>query len=194
MKRIVFVLLLGLVLAGPAAAKGPSKVTITGPGLAEPIVLSGDPESNVGSRFGRLVDHSGWFAEVFQQSPDPTSSTRPTGRLGPRYTATYVVPIGGDASKPVRQQLYPFAAGGPVTHTRAGQPVFVGTVTHGGWYRAPIALRRTLVAIGLPSKPPVAAAGLSSGAWAGIATACAIALAAAAFLARRHRRPRQAPA
>jgi hypothetical protein len=154
MKRILFVVVLGLVLAGSAAAKGPSKVTITGPGVTEPIVLRGDPESNLGSRFGRLVDQSGWFAKVFSQVPDPTSRTRPTGRLGPRYDATYVVPIGGDATRIVRQELYPFAVGGPVTRLRAGQPVFVGQVTHGGWYRAPVALRRTLVAIGLPSTAP----------------------------------------
>ncbi len=158
MKRLLLVLVLGLglVLAGPAAAKGPSKVTVTGPGLGQPVVLTGDPESNLGSLFGRLVDQSGWFPLVFRQSPDPTSRTSPAGRLGPGYLATYVVPVGGNATTTIRQRLYPFASGGPVTFVRAGQHIF-GGLTHGGWYRAPAALRRTLAAIGLPSKPPVAA-------------------------------------
>jgi hypothetical protein len=38
----------------------------------------------------------------------------------------------------------------------SGQPVLDGT-TKGGWYRANDTLRQSLVALGLPSRPPLAA-------------------------------------
>jgi hypothetical protein len=195
MKRtLALTFFLALALAGTATAKGPTKATITGPGLSHPIVLNGTPESNLGSRFGSLIEDGGWFPEVFQQSPDSTSRTAPTSQLGPRYDAVYVVPTGNGQSVTIRQELYPFAAGGPVTHVRPGQPIFDMT-SHGGWYRPPAALRTTLVALGLPRQSPsLKEAGLGTGAWAGIAAGCALLLAAAAFLLRRHRGTEEAPA
>jgi hypothetical protein len=157
MKRIlVLSFALGLVFAGAAAAKGPTRVTITGPGLAHPIVLGGDAEGNMGSRFGRLVELSGWFPQVFRQTPDSTSRMRPPGRLGPRYDAAYRVPGPNGTVSTVRQQLYPYASAGPLTYVRPGQTVFPsgGQTTHGGWFRSPVALRRTLVSLGLPVKAP----------------------------------------
>ena len=152
---LVFVLLLAAVLAvpGPAIAKGPSKVTITGPGLARPIVLAGVAEGSSTSRIGRLVEASGWFALAFRQVPDPTSARRPAGAPGPAYLAVYVVPTGGSTSVRIRQELYPYAAAGALAHMRAGQALFGGT-THGGWYRGGPALRRALVALGLPARTP----------------------------------------
>jgi hypothetical protein len=149
-------LVLAAVLAGQAAAKGPTKVTITGPGLSHAIVLGGDAEGTMSSRFGRLVEQSGWFPQVFQQSPDSTSRVRPPGRLGPRYDAVYVVPGPNGTVATVRQQLYPYAAAGPITYVRPAQPVFPtsGTTTHGGWYRSPVALRRTLASLGFPARAP----------------------------------------
>ena len=139
-------------LAGPAAAKGPSKVTITGPGLAHPIVLAGNPESDgAATRFGRLVERSGWFGLVFRQSPDPTSPRRPAGALGPRYVATYVVPMGTAPAGTIRQELYPFAAAGALAHVAGGQPIFGGT-THGGWYRGGLMLKRALIEAGIPGR------------------------------------------
>ena len=149
-------LALAVILAGPAAAKGPSEVTITGPGLAHAIVLGGDAEGNLSSRFGRLVEQTGFFPQVFRQTPDSTSRIRPSGKLGPRYDAVYLVPGPNGTASTVRQQLYPFAAAGPVTYVRPGQVVFPvsGMATHGGWFRSPVALRRTLVSLGLPAKAP----------------------------------------
>jgi hypothetical protein len=154
-RSLTLVLLLAVALAvpGAAVAKGPSKVTITGPGLDHPIVLSGDAEGNVGSRFGRLVEQSGWFALAFRRLPDPTSPRRPAGALGPAYLAIYVVPTGSSASVRIRQELYPYASPGAVAHMQAGQALFSGT-THGGWYRGGATLRRTLTALGLPARAP----------------------------------------
>ena len=147
---------LAIVLAGPAAAKGPAKVTITGPGLSRAIVLGGDAEGNMSSRFGRLVELSGFFPQVFRQSPDSTSRVRPPGKLGPRYDAVYVVPGPNGTTATVRQQLYPYASRGPATYARPKQPVFPseGMTTHGGWYRSPVALKRALISLGLPAKAP----------------------------------------
>jgi hypothetical protein len=156
MKRplaLVVLLAAALAVSGAAGAKGPSKVTITGPGLAHPIVLAGNAEGNLGSRFGRLVQASGWFALVFSQSPDPTTPTRPAGALGPAYLAVYVVPTGGSTSVRIRQELYPYATGGAIAHVRPGQPIFGGG-THGGWYRGGPALRRALIPLGLPARAP----------------------------------------
>lgn len=154
MKRsLVVMVALAAVFAATAAAKGPSNVRITGPGLASPIVLRGSPEENLGSRFGRLVETSGWFSQVFRRSPDPTSRTRPPGRLGPRFVAVYVVPQGDGGPATIRQELYPYASAGPVSHMLAGQPV-MGQESWGGWYRGGVTLGRTLAALGLPVRPP----------------------------------------
>jgi hypothetical protein len=136
-------------LAGPAAAKGPTGVTITGPGLAEPIVLRGNAEGSVTSRIGRIVQFGGWFPQAFGQIPDSTTRQAPTRKLGPRYIAVWIVPVGDGRSVTIRQDLYPWATGGPVTHMRAGQRLF-DAGTHGGWYRGPFALRTTLAALGVP--------------------------------------------
>jgi hypothetical protein len=157
MKRSLAVMLgLAVVLAGPAAAKGPTKVTITGRGLSHAIVLAGNAEGNMSSRFGRLVELTGLFPQVFRQSPDSTSRIRPPGKLGPRYDAVYVVPGPNGTAATVRQQLYPYASSGPITYARPKQPVFPseGMTTHGGWYRSPVALKRALISLGLPAKAP----------------------------------------
>lgn len=196
MKRLLaLAAALAAVFALPAAAKGPSKATITGPGLDRPIVLSGDAEGNLSSRFGQLVERTGWFAEVFRQTPDSTSRVPPQGKLGPRYDAVYLVPDGNGVTSRIRQELYPFAAAGPVTHVRPGQPIF-GMATHGGWYRSPFSLRRTLVSLGFPARDPSPKeSGLGGGAWAGIGAGVALMLGAAvAVVTRRRRGSGEAPA
>ena len=157
MKRsFALVLLVAAALAGPAAAKGPVGVTITGPGLAHPVVLRGNAEGDVTSRIGRIVELGGWFPQAFHRTPDPTTRHAPTRRLGPRYVAVWTVPVGGGRSVTIRQDLYPWAVGGPVTYMRPGQRLFGGG-THGGWYRGPLVLRTTFVALGVPRRSPLPA-------------------------------------
>jgi hypothetical protein len=181
MKRRILVLaalaaaLTLLALAPTAAlAKGASAATIDGSGPGGPgngpngpIVLRGDGEPGSGTDLGTLADLSGLFPAMFGQSPDPMLEASPTNRLGPRYTITWTIPDGSGTAKKVRQDVYPYAAGGPVTYTKPGQPVFDQS-TRGGWYQASDDLRQHLISLGLPNRAPVAAAnGKSAGSAAG---------------------------
>src|SRR6266498_1049705 len=164
--RILFLAALAaaLTLSAPTAAlaKGASAATIDGSGPGGPITLRGDGEPGSGSDLGTLAELSGLFPAMFGQSPDPMLDAAPTKRLGPHYTITWTIPDGNGTAKTVRQDVYPYAAGGPVTYTKPGQPVSDQT-TSGGWYKAPDDLRQHLISLGLPNKAPVAAASASSG-------------------------------
>jgi len=139
-----------LALASPAVAKGASVVTVKGPGVP-PISLDGD-----GTR--TLNDAAGLYRAVSHQPAGATLRRRPTGKLGPRYVATYGWLVAVDRTKPVRQELYPFAEGGAWTYTPPGQRVFeTGSAFKGGWYRAGQPLTDLLVSLGVPE--PVARAG-----------------------------------
>ena len=144
-----------LVSAGPALAKGADRATISGPGLAGPIVVDaggdgsgGEPGS--GGRLATLGDGSGLFLAMFgADGGQRLADQQPAGALGPRYELSYRVPDGSANPATVTQDLYPAAAGGPVSYTRAGQAVFGGT-TSGGWYRAPASFAALLTTLGVP--------------------------------------------
>jgi hypothetical protein len=193
MKKLTFAVALVALAAAPAAsAKGPTHAEITGPGLGHPIVFNGYGEGG-GSAFGRFVEGVGWFPAMFGQQPSPLLAGRPSGKLGPAYTARYRVPTGSRPATIV-QALYPYAAGGLVVYTRPGQRLF-GSRTSGGWFRAEPFVKPMLVKRGLPSSPPSASTGSGWPAWvagAGIAVlAAALALLA---LTRLRRRPAPSPA
>jgi hypothetical protein len=163
---VLTALAVALTLAAPSAAlaKGASAATIDGSGPggpgngpSGPIIVRGDGEPGSGTDLSTLADLSGLFPAMFGQSPDPMLAAAPTKRLGPRYTITWTIPDGSGAASKVRQDVYPYAAGAPVTYTRPGQPVLDQT-TRGGWYRASDGLRQHLISLGLPNKAPVAAA------------------------------------
>ncbi|HTE68701.1 MAG TPA: hypothetical protein VK942_08090, partial [Actinomycetes bacterium] len=80
----------------------------------------------------------------------------PTGRRGPRYTITWTFPNGQGTDDTVRQSVWPYAAGGPLTYMASGQPVLESR-TKGGWYRASDSLRQNLISLGLPERQPLAA-------------------------------------
>lgn len=160
--------------ASPALAKGPDRATITGPGLAHPIVVGGNGEPGSADSLGQLSDGSGLFLVMF--GPDGNigpslTSQAPPGQLGPKYELSYRVPDGSPTSAPVRQDLYPLADGGPVTYTKGGQAVF-GTKTTAGWYRAPDTFSRLLAALGVPGVVVVTAQ--PSAAPVGVAAATAV--------------------
>lgn len=164
-----------------AQAKGPSAATITGPGLFSPITVDAvDGEAG-------FIGETGFFPATFGQTPDPMLPARPRGDLGPRYTITYKVPGPYNTNSVVRQDLYPYAEGGPVLYTKPGQRFFDGQRTHGGWFRANADLTQTLVRLGLPKAVP---AGKSSrnGGIAGIAAGAFAAGMAGLVLVRRRRR------
>jgi hypothetical protein len=131
-------------------AKGPDQATITGPGMDEPIVVSGYGEPGSGSDLGELADGSGLFLVMFEPTDRRVVSEAPDGALGLKFELTFRVPDGTDTAPTVRQELYPHAAGGPVTFTEAGQAIY-GMRTSGGWYRTPASFSRLLERIGVPA-------------------------------------------
>lgn len=143
-----------LVLAPAAAAKGPSTATITGPGLASPLKIDGYGEGDSTTPLGSLVTEAGFFPQVFGQSPSPLLRSKPSGTLGSRYVVTYEMPGPTTGTDRIRQDLYPYAAGGAVSHMEPNQVFWGGQRTLGGWMRGTPELRAKLVADGLPNVDP----------------------------------------
>jgi hypothetical protein len=144
-RSLLFTLALAaLVFASTAAAKGPTAATITGPGLDTPLSISGTEGSG---DLGLLVQEAGFFPAAFDQTPSPMLGKRPSN-LGPRFVIVH--DLGSDT---LRQDLYPYAAGGPVSYMKPGQR-FWDMRTRGGWYQGTAALKQMLVKAGLPAKAP----------------------------------------
>jgi hypothetical protein len=152
--------------AAPAAAKGPSTASLTGPGLDHALPVKGEGESGPGTPLGSLVQYGGFFAQVFDQYPDPTSGTQPAGNLGPRYRIVYRVP-GPNGDSTIVQDVYPYAKPTPATHMRPGQHFWDGQRTHGGWFVSGAGLKTALVQAGLPESPPASGGGSFPWAWTG---------------------------
>jgi hypothetical protein len=186
---IVTVALAALVLPLAAAAKGPDRATLSGPGIDGSLPVTGAGEGGTGTPLGDLVQYGGFFPQMFGQSPDPTTASRPAGDLGPRYTVVYSVP-GPNGRDTIRQDLYPYATP-PVSYVRPGLTFWDGQRTHGGWYVADPALVDSLTRIGLPASPP-AAGGSHVWRWTGVGAACVAALGGLLLVLRR--RPRAEPA
>ncbi|HEY7401802.1 MAG TPA: hypothetical protein VH989_13015 [Actinomycetota bacterium] len=138
----------------PALAKGPAQGVMTGPGIASPIRLRVPGTTTIGVDLAKVVEQSGFFSGAWDDDDRRRLDARPAGELGPRYTITYTMSPGK-----IVQYVYPYAEPRPITHMPAGQSFWGSNETVGAWYVAPIALRRTLVALGLPAEasPPLAA-------------------------------------
>ena len=149
-RYLVAAAVVALVIPALAAAKGPSAASISGPGLERTLTISGDGEG-LGTQLGGLAMRSGFFAQMFGQTPDPTLRTRPAGTLGARYTVIYVVPGPNGAQSRVVQRVYPFAKPVALTYMKPGQPFWQTDRTHGGWFRASLALKRILIRVGVPA-------------------------------------------
>jgi len=152
-RPLVLMATVGVVVAlwaSPAMAKGPDQATITGPGLDEPIVVSGYGEPGSGYELSELADGSGLFLVMFEPADPSVVSEAPDGPFGPKFELTFRVPDGDETASTVRQDIYPQAAGGPVTYTEAGQDVF-GMTTRGGWYRTPPSFADLLERLGVPA-------------------------------------------
>jgi hypothetical protein len=155
MKRLALTLLVGTfgasLAAAPALAKGPTTATIDGPGLLEPVSLSGSEGSGP---LGEVAMSSGFYPQVFRQEPDPVLRSRPKGDLGPRYVVLYAVPGPDNGANLIRQDLYPYATPSPVSFMEPGQSIFGIEKTYGGWYVSGGQLKEILVAAGLPRTRP----------------------------------------
>lgn len=123
--------------APPASAQPPTldQVVITGPGLAEPLVVRAQdtPEraAALHAEVSWLVDRDGEATE-----PDPDS-------LGPLYTM--VVHLDGEARH--RFHLFPLAEGGPKAFRPAEQP---DRTADEGWFYGRVGMAETLSAAGVP--------------------------------------------
>lgn len=160
MKRraLIVVALAAVLFAIPvtAAAKGslPTAASIHGKDLAAPITLRGNGEPFSGTDLAMLVQHGGLFAALFQPPQEAgLVPSRPSRDLGARYTVTYLIPRGAGGTAKVRQDLYPYAAGGPVTYTPAGQLGGEGRRVRAGWWQATPGFRVSLISLGLPDRP-----------------------------------------
>jgi hypothetical protein len=149
MRTAIAVALCALALPASALAKGPTEATITGPGLARPLTFGGPGALAPGEPLEVMSTRGGFFEVAFGTSPGRSVDASPTTHLGPKYQVNYLVPDQFGTKDRIRQDLYPFARGGPVTYTPPGQPFFE-TRTVGGWFRADMRLTNTLVAAGLP--------------------------------------------
>lgn len=179
-----------LAATAPAAAKGPSTASITGPGLEHGLPVKGEGESGTDTPLGSLVQLGGFFPQVFQQIPDPTTRTQPTADLGPRYQIAYRVP-GPSGTSTIVQDVYPYAKPSPVTYVHAGQRFWTDSRTHGGWFVSSTELKAALVEAGLPESPPTAGDGSFPWAWTG---AGALAVVLLLLLALRRRGITRLPA
>ena len=146
---LTLIAIAALALPASALGKGPTAATMDGPGGGG-ITFSGDEGSGP---LGSLVQQSGWFAAVFEQTPNPMLAARPKGDLGPKYTVTYTVPGPYNDTFIIRQDIYPYANAGPVAYLAPNQRIFDMT-TPGGWFQAGPELKQTLVAAGLPESAP----------------------------------------
>jgi hypothetical protein len=161
-RRVLAMLVLALLLAAvptAAQAKGASAATISGGGPGGlpggPIDLNGDGEPGSGTDLANLADSAGVFAMLFQDGAAGKLTSPPPGDRRPRYTITWTFPNGAGGADKVRQSVWPYAAGGPLTFMAPGQPV-LDTTTRGGWYRASDDLRQRLIVLGLPRRQPLA--------------------------------------
>jgi hypothetical protein len=130
-----------------------------------------------------IAEFTGFFPATFGQAPDPMLANAPH-TLGPRYTIVFSVPGPGGVEE-IRQDLYPYAAGGPVTYTGPRQTFFSGRRTRGGWYVTRPGLKDTLVSLGLPQASPTASRN-SHAAWM-LAPLAALLFASMSRVARRRR-------
>jgi hypothetical protein len=163
-RRALAMLVLALLLAAvptAAQAKGASAATISGGGPGGlpggPIDLKGDGEPGSGTSLSNLAEAAGVFALLWEdgQPGALTSAPLPPAQRGARYTITWTFPNGDGGEDQVRQSVWPYAAGGPLTFMATGQKVLDGT-TKGGWYRAGDNLRQLLIGLGLPNRPALA--------------------------------------
>jgi hypothetical protein len=161
MKRVLLLLaVVGLALPATAFAKGPDEATITGPGLAKAITITGPEEA--GSPMMSFAEAAGFFPAAFGQEPNPMLPDRPKGDFGPKYRIEYNVPGGDGASFSISQDLYPYAQPYAVTYMKDGQEIFDMT-TRGGWW-TDSSLKDQLVALGLPKSAASAETASSSSA------------------------------
>jgi len=150
-----------MTLATPALAKGPSQARIMGPGLAHGLVITGAGEPGQLSALSNLASRTVLFTVLFGPGgggPAPTRLRTPlrATALGVPYAIVYTVPgvtpQQGQRYGRIRQVVYPFAKGGPVIYTPAGQMGFGQPLQVTGWMRGGPRLASLLAKLGVPPR------------------------------------------
>jgi hypothetical protein len=193
-----------VVFAGPASAKVESitEATISGPGLDGGLRIEA-PDTEGLWKSG--IDVAGGLDSTRADSVEALGLI--PADLGSRYLVTFRFDGGDDL---IRQDLYPYAEGGPVTHTPPGQELTLGGPARGlkipmlaGWYQSSLGFFDYLVDHGLPGTNAVAAiatrepvpdtASETAAPWGGIVVIlvglAALSLATLAVHRRLHRTP-----
>ena len=114
----------------PALAKGARDAVLKGPDVPNGGVAILD-----GDQARRLALATSLYTPA-------VALPKPTGDLGPRYVVTYHVMVGPNETRPVRQQLYPFAADGPVARMDTG--------SKHGWFDVRLRALAILADVGVP--------------------------------------------
>jgi hypothetical protein len=159
---------LALATTGLAAAKGIiAEANISGPGLGGG---SGSLGGGSGMRLEQPAADGMWESGVLDDRKEDSVSALGLARsdLGPRYLVTYRFEFGpGTRDQVIRQELYPYAKGGPVTYTPPGQEqtgeedltgMGMSMPIPAGWFRTTSGFFQFLVEHGFPATNPVAAA------------------------------------
>jgi hypothetical protein len=145
----VLAVLVTLVVAGatPAGAKGATGGTIDGEGIDDAIAVPAD-----------LSGESGLYELIWETDGATRLAAAPTDDLGPRLVITWML-MGPNGDVPIEQEVYPYAASGPVTYVAPGQPMWESARTLGGWATAPQGLVMRLEALGVSRSAAVAGGG-----------------------------------
>jgi hypothetical protein len=145
---LLTVLVVPVVAAPPAVAKGATEVAVTGPGIEH--VELGYTRDETDVDVGSLSETSGIYgifgSGEFAGRPDLTDD-----ELGPRYDLTWYE--GSDVL--ATSHVYPFAEGGAWAEVPEGQRVWDMDLA-GGWWHGGAALEGQLVALG--AEPPASSA------------------------------------
>jgi hypothetical protein len=156
--RVLFAGLVAIsivVIAGPASAKADiAEANITGPGLEGGLRIEAPDTAGL---WESGIDVAGGLDDTRADSVEELG-LRPTD-LGPRYLVTYRFGLGrGRSDDLIRQDLYPYAKGGPATYTPPRQELKVGINMSiaAGWYQSSLGFFQYLVDHGLPETNPIA--------------------------------------
>lgn len=140
-----------LVIAGPASAKASiAEAYITGPGLDGGIRLEARETDGL---WESGIDVAGGLDDARADAVEDLGLA--PAALGPKYLVSYRFEADDDL---IRQDLYPYAKGGPVTYTPPGQDVTAGLdmkIT-AGWYQSSPSFFQYLVDHGLSETKPAA--------------------------------------
>jgi hypothetical protein len=139
-------------LSAPAAAAGPTSISITGVGLSTPLEVRADADPEL---FAAVLSQVSFMVKGPGQTHAPSVK-----RLGPKYTI--VVYVKDKARQ--KYELYPLSRGGPRAFRPAKQPDLRKTTS--AWFFGRLNMSETLRIAGVPL--PIRGDTLSGGIGGGI--------------------------